>query len=619
MKQIPNILLFLYLSFHYTACNQSNGSAATTNQLSLIDEDNQCPLWHFLNQTTNSCECYNNPSIRKIVKCTEQGIELRVGFCMTYDELERTVYIVPCAYRLSGNFSTTGNGRYIELRVKNASELNAYVCGPMNRKGRLCSECTEGFGLSITSLGLVCSNCTGAWYGIPLYLFLEFVPITIFYVIILLFRVNITSAPIVAYVFFSQFIVAIFVNYGVQLKFQHPAAYYWVLVVVTFYGFWNLDFFRYIIPPFCISPELKHIHITLIAYISALYPLCLICITWIVIKLHFYNFKPVVWLWSKLSKCSYINNHSITRSSRSNSLIDVFTTFFLLSYTKLVYTSSTILSPLNAMAYRNNTLSNTYQLAEADARIDYFSTEHALYALISIFIILLIIVPPVLLLILYPIKVFRLFLFKCHFSTRTIASLNIFVEKYYTCYRDGTDGGKDMRSLASMYFILIWMFILIFIIASVNTSFILMVILYVSYEIMIALVRPYKKTYMNVVDSLIMANLALLALIAEKYYLEDSNASLAFLYAITISTFTFLPLLCLIGFIAYRILKRIWSKLNLFQTKKHTVKHQSANESIAQQDDINDSNQELPDRVLHPQQYAMEMNGFANVNYVRAS
>ena len=255
MKQIVNILLFLYLSFNYVEYQQSNGSVTTTDQLSLIGDDNQCPLWHFLNRTTNSCECYNSPSIRNIVKCTEQGLQLRLGYCMTYDELEKTIYIGSCVF--SGNFSITGNGRYIELPVKDVSELNTHMCGPMNRKGRLCSECIEGFGPSIISLGLVCSNCTGAWYGIPIYLFLEFIPITVFHFIndILLFRVNITSAPMVAFVFFSQNFAAIFLNYGVQSKFEHPAAYYWVLVVVTFYGFWNLDFFRHILPPFCVSPH----------------------------------------------------------------------------------------------------------------------------------------------------------------------------------------------------------------------------------------------------------------------------------------------------------------------------------------------------------------------------
>ena len=619
MKQNLNILLFLYISINYVDCQLSNGSAAIT-QLSLIEDDDQCPLWHFFDTTTQLCKCYNSPSTNDIVKCTEQGIRLRVGYCMTYEELERTIYIAFCPFS-DGNFSTSGNGQYVELPVKNASELNDYMCEPMNRKGRLCSECIEGFGPSIISLGLVCSPCTGAWYGIPLYLFLEFIPITVFFIVILLFRVNITSAPMVAFVFFSQVVVSTFLNHGAELKFQNPTAYSFVLIVVTLYGFWNLDFFRYILPPFCVSSELKHIHILLIDYISAFYPLCLICITWIVIKLHFHNFKPVVWLWSKLSKCSCIRYCSVRQS---NSLIDVFTTFFVLSYTKLVITSARILSPLNAVMYRNNTFSNTHLFTEADARIEYFGKEHAIYAAISVFIVLLIIMPPVLLLILYPIKVFRLLLFKCRFSTRTLASLNIFVEKYYSCYRDGMDGGKDMRSLASMYFILRWVAIFIFEITSLSTSLVLVAILYVSYGTVIALVRPYKKTYMNIIDTLIIENLALLALMTERFLFDDSTTSLPILYAIALSVFSFLPILGLSGFIAYRIFKRIKNKLNLLCTQMYTVNKSSNESNIAQQDlqledDIDDSDRELPDRMLYPQQYTMEMNSFENVKYVRAS
>ena len=612
MKRGLNFLFFIYLSINYVDCHQSNG----TTQLSLIiDDDDQCPFWHFLNPATNVCECYNSSDIRNIVKCTEQGIAVRVGYCMTYEAQESTIYIGPCAF--SGNFTTSDNGQYVELPVKNASELNTYMCEPMNRKSRLCSECIEDFGLSVISFGLVCSNCTGAWYGIPLYLFLEFVPITVFYVIILLFRVNITSAPMVAFVFFSQVGVATFLYYGAQLKFEHPTAYYLVLVEVTFYSFWNLDFFRHILPPFCVSPDLRHIHVVLIDYISAFYPLCLICITWIVLKLHFYNFKPVVWLWSKLSKCSCTRDRSV---SQSNSLIDVFATFFLLSYTKLVYTSSRILSPLNAVMYRNNSLSNTHRFAEADAGIEYFSQEHALYALISILVIPFIIVPPIFL-ILYPIKAFRSLLFKCHLSTRTIASLNIFVEKYYSCYRDGIDGGKDMRSLASVYFILRWIAFFTFKVTSLSAALVLVAIIYVSYGTVIALVRPYKKTYMNIIDTLIIENLALLALMVDKYLLEDSNTSLALFYAIILSIFSFLPLLGLTGFIAHRLcLKRIGSKLDLFHKKKHyTINSNKPIAAIAQQDDINDSDPELPDRMLRPQQYMLEMNNFENVNYVRAS
>ena len=591
-----------------------------TTQLKSPAGNDLCPLWHFFNTTTNLCECTTTSGLNDVIKCTEHGIELRVGHCMTYNESEERFDIAHCNY-FDGNFSTrlSDNGRYVELSVNNVSELNNVMCDPMNRTGRLCSECIEGYGPSIISLGLVCIKCTNVtmWYGVPLYLFLEFVPITVFYVIILLLRVNITSAPMVAFVFYSQLIVSTFLNHGPDIKFANYTAFYFVHVYVMFYGFWNLDFFHYILPPFCVSSKLKNIHIIFIGYVSAFYPLCLICITWMIVKLHYYNFKPVVWLWSKIRKCSFVHIIQDHHLNRSNSLIDAFTTFFLLSFSKLVYTSAKILTPLKAVVYMNNTTSHNHRLAE-DPRIDYFrSNEHLIYALISIFIVLLMILPPVVLLSLYPIKAFRLLLFKCRFSTRTLASLNIFVEKYYSCYRDGTDGGKDMRSLASMYFILRVINILLFQMISLSSSLISAVVLYTSYGITIALVRPYKKTYMNVIDTLIVANLALLALTLDKLYLEDSNTSLALLYASVIGIFSVLPLLGLTGCIAYRILRRIVTELDLFRTKMASKKLSNKTAPMAQQD-LNDD-PELPDRVLHPQQYNfVRMKHFANVNYVSA-
>ena len=621
------ILLFVYMSTKLVDCQQRKDSANTTqSSLATIKNDDQCPLWHFLNATTNLCECNISSSISDIVKCTERGVRLRLGYCMTHEEQEEgssVIYVAHCNYFNGRNLSTIDNGYYIELSVSNPSELNDRMCTPMNRSknSTLCSECIEGFGPSIISVGLVCSDCEGIWYGVPLYLFLEFVPITVFYVIVLLFRVSITSAPMVAFVFYSQTLVATFLNYGNDLKFANHVAFNFVQVCITFYGIWNLDFLCYILPPFCVSESFKNIHVIVIDYVSAFFPLCLVFITWIAIKLHYYNFKPIVWLWSKVQKCTCrrAEDHS-HEISQNNSLIEVFTTFFLLSFSKLVYTSTRILSPLKAMVYMNETIYeySSYLLSE-DPRLNYFEGEHLPYALISIFIVLILILPPVVLLILYPIKVFRLLLFKCHLSTRTIASLNIFVEKYYSCYRDGTDGGKDMRSLASMYFILRVIVILILEVTSPNTTLTFAVVLYTSYGIMIALVRPYKKTYMNIADTLIMANLALLALMVNKLYLEDSNTQLALFYAIIIATFSVLPLLSLTGFIAYRILRRIKNELDLFRTKIERKERSSETTTIAQQNLTDDP--ELPDRVLHPQQYifmSLRMKNFSNVNYVKA-
>ena len=48
---------------------------------------------------------------------------------------------------------------------------------------------------------------------------------------------------------------------------------------VSFYGLWNLDFFRaiynyYILPPFCISPRMNTLQVVSLDYVVALYPLC---------------------------------------------------------------------------------------------------------------------------------------------------------------------------------------------------------------------------------------------------------------------------------------------------------------------------------------------------------
>ena len=364
------------------------------------------------------------------------------------------------------------------------------MCSPLNRKGIVCSECIEGFGPSIISFGSICSNCTDAWYGVPLYLFLEFVPITVFYVVIVLFRINVTSAPMVAFVYFCQTGVLTFNSYPRIILFKSSIAYNFLRVLTTFYGFWNLDFFRHVLPPFCISPKLKLIHITFLYYVSAFYPLVLICITWICIELHFRGFKPIVWLWSKLTSC--YSKCTNTTLDYSNSMIHVFATFFLLSYAKIMFTSFSLLTSTRILIMNNYSLYMD-QFTEADPSIGYFNKEHLPFVIVSVFILLFAILSPMLLLILYPTKGFRSLLFRFHLSTRTIASLNIFVEKYYSCYRDGIDGGKDMRSLVSMYFLLRLLTQLLLSFTFYSTLFTFSAILYGGCGLMIALVRPYTR------------------------------------------------------------------------------------------------------------------------------
>ena len=592
-----NFIIMSLLMLSVVYC-QGNGTWLPTSSKQLAQVD-QCPPWFFYNDTTKQCECYSNPSTHGIVKCTEQEALLKFGYCTTYEE-GRGLSVGLCNYFKVDNHETTKDN-FIRL-PSNISELNDYMCGPLNRKGVMCSECIDGFGPSITSVGYTCSNCTNVWYGVPLYLFLEFVPITIFYFIVLFFRINVTSAPMVAFVFYSQIGVSTFLIMSNRYIFDTSLTYHFLNVLVTFYGIFNLDFFRYILPPFCVSPNIKAIHITFLYYISAFYPLCLIAISWICIQLYSRNFKPLVCLWSKLNGC-FLKRIS-DKWDAKNTMTDAFATFFLLSYAKLVFTCFRTISygiTLNV----NDFSSQQILHVKSDPSVGYFSNEHLPFAVASAFVFLIAILPLPLLLALYPFRPVRSLLFKCPFGSRSIAALNIFVEKFYSCYRDGLDGGRDMRGLVSIHFFLrlLGNYMSVDDILK-NMSFTTVVVLYAVCSHLIAIAQPYKKTYMNTIETLIIANLALISLILDKYSGQEHSTPFTTFYLISGSMLSSLPLVVLIGFLIYKICERFGRRL--LHCCYMNVKEDLEASQEVNLDSYGDS--ELPDRMLRPEKYHRELN-----------
>ena len=99
---------------------------------------------------------------------------------------------------------------------------------------------------------------------------------------------------------------------------------------------WCNKFFQFIVPPFCDSSKLQFIHISLLEYLPAFYPLCLILLTWICVELHDRNFRPLVWAWKSFHRCFV----RLRREwSTTSDLIDVFASFFLLSLSRIFFQS----------------------------------------------------------------------------------------------------------------------------------------------------------------------------------------------------------------------------------------------------------------------------------------
>ena len=448
---------------------------------------------------------------------------LRAGYCATYDKDTGITSLAACPYFLSDVFELQEDEYvwYVQL-PQNICALNDFMCEPMNRKGRLCSECKDGYGLAVMSTGfqMPCSKCTGAWYTIPLYLFMEFVPITVFYLIILIFKINVTSAPMVAYIVMCQHYAFwwSFSFIGEDLRTSRRMFMLsnhldlFMKVVFSVYDMWNLHFFRNLVPLFCISSKIRPFHVGLLGYISIFYPLCLIAVTWISIELHDRNFKPLVWLLRPFNRCFLRFSR---RWNKKSDIIDVFASFFLFSFRKTMYqTYFFVLYQWIQNRSRSCHLLKYSYVTNADLSVPWSSSDHLAYLIPAIIICFIFMVLPTLLLLLYPFKIFRICLSKCKLDGPV---LNTFVEKFYGCYRDGLDGGTDMRSFAALYFLLSP--VLAFgsgigslgeVMVSNNDPYFLRSIVLAIATMLIALCRPYKKTYMNVVDILLLVHATLI-------------------------------------------------------------------------------------------------------------
>ena len=130
------------------------------------------------------------------------------------------------------------------------------------------------------AMALECSKCWGHGYGWVLYYFLELFPITVMYFLVVIFHIRATSSPLSALVFMSQIVVyTIRLNVPLHMYIENKITgvpYVALQVLLVMCGIWSLDFFsRFVVPPFCVSSNIKTVHALALEYLVAFYPICL--------------------------------------------------------------------------------------------------------------------------------------------------------------------------------------------------------------------------------------------------------------------------------------------------------------------------------------------------------
>ena len=390
------------------------------------------------------------------------------------------------------------------------NKLNNHLCGALNRKGPLCGDCKAGYGVSVNTNDYKCVKCSvqSQNYNWLYYIATEFVPVTIFFILVFLFSKRITHGPLNSFVFFSQIITStVQMNaYGLTPIRKTVKSFDVFQDIYTIpYDFWNLKFFPSTFHGFCLSPHLGTLSVLALGYVTALYPLLMVLI--VVLLINFYNkgVKAVVMLIRPFHYC-LARFRQLTKLKFS--ITAGIAVFILMSYNKFATVS------FNLIPF--------YHLYDAKGRINeavfyhqgsiLFPQDGILYFISAIIVLSTFgTIPPIILV--YPSLLKLIERFRCVRSCIQIekyypnSKLQAFLDEFHGCYKNGNQTGEmDCRWFASFYFSLRIFLLLVF--SQTNTwqqLYLYQSMIFLSCTMLFSIIRPYREDWINNVDTCIFA------------------------------------------------------------------------------------------------------------------
>ena len=463
-----------------------------------VPHDQQCPTWFISDPSSNgTCRCGDD--IHDTIRCNNSTKEAAIldCYCMTYNNFTGPV-VGACFYNC---VHSALNDSLYDLLPSDITKLNNCMCGHLNREGQLCGKCIEGYSTPVYSYELKCVQCFTSPFNWVKYILAAFLPLTVFFVLVVSCRLSATSPKLLAFVFFSQSI-AMGANVRILLAEldPYPIPAKLARFVFTLYGIWNLDFFRTLMPHICVN--IDTLQALALDYAVAFYPLILLVVAYALIQAHICNFRVISVMCRPFRRCT---EHFRSQWDVRTSIIEAFATFLLLSYVKLLSVSSDLLVPTHVY---NINGSSVGLFVFYDATIEYFGNEHLPYGVLAVFVMLVFILFPLLLLLLYPMRCFQQCLSCCGVRWH---ALPIFINAFQGCYKDGTNGSRDHSCFAAAFLLARILFFILFALSPTALFYGAVLFVLIPLAMALVIVQPYKprfSTY-NVVDSVLILTVAL--------------------------------------------------------------------------------------------------------------
>ena len=452
----------------------------------------------------NTCHCMDGYYVG--IHCNLPAFEAKLlrGYWIGYDR----------GYTISENKLLSGHcpegyckqaSKTEYLLPSNASrtKLDQIVCAT-GRTGILCGKCRDDYSVYYHGWIMRCLQNDKCTYGPILYILLELLPITIIFVIIILFDVPVTSGSANGFVLFCQVIDTLQVEANRFIWIPAPVYVLNTVSIRFIYKIFSLQFFTandvesFKSLSFCLWKGATGLDMLAFHYVTLLYSLLLIILT--VKVMDMCNVRKYC-----CECCFKMRRKQTVRGSITHGL----TTFLLLCYSHFAQVSLMILIPAT-LYQKGSTIAR--QVVFYDGEVDFLSKRHLLYAIPALIVSVVLFILPLLLMI-YPacykllsalgIGESKLVIVFC--KVISIENLKPILDSFQGCFKD------RFRFFAGLYFFYRLFAVITF--AYSNNLSLFYLIVEVQLVLMLtvhAFVQPYKKRCHNILDTLLFADLALI-------------------------------------------------------------------------------------------------------------
>jgi len=365
---------------------------------------------------------------------------------------------------------------------------------------------------------------------------------------------RLTTGPANGFILFSQMVTTTFTldAYG-EIPFNRITSFYSILQrAYTFlYGIFNLEPIANLLSDFCLSSHLTAIDILALQYSMASFPLVMIVVITLSLKLKDYCCSKCMQMlkFSRRASC-------LKRSKVSRVFLPAFSSFLLLSFHKFGLTSAYLMSS-QALVYANGTYVYPKRVFFA-GHIEWSHPSYLRNYFVPSIIVMILLSTLAIMLLGFPVTHMEKCLSRMKLLWRFYPAdkIHVFLDTFHGCYK-----GK-LRFFSGLYLFFRLIVNVAYILSdSFIYQFVVQQFACVTMLVLVALLQPYKDMYLNVVDALIFADLLILNTMSLLLYFLSQIGHDPPIYVFAVRyVFLLLPFVYMIGYVILALVKKFCYK-----------------------------------------------------------